>query len=382
MKTSSNPHRTKIVHVVYSFAIGGLENVIVQLINQLPEDEYEHTVLSLSTISDFRSRIKRTDVQFIALNKSPGHAVPLYPKIWRLLRQLRPDVMHSCNLAALEVAPLAWLAGVRRRVHAEHGWDAHDPHGLNPRYQRLRRLYKPFVSHYVAVSRDIDDYLARVIHIPQSRRSLIANGVDTETFAPGVGSLPDVPGCPFKPGHHWLIGTVGRFQTVKNQPFLARAFVEMLNSHPEASSRVRLVMVGEGPLRQEVERILEQAGMSHLAWLPGARNDVAAILQCLDCFALPSYTEGTSCTLQEAMSSGLPTVATAVGGTPELIVEGVTGQLVAPDDDSGLANALWMAMSNPEMAHRQGLAARQLALNSFSLGTMISRYHALFRAAG
>src|SRR5574343_1765859 len=117
--------RRHIVHIVYSFSIGGLENVIVQLINGLPADEFEHTVLSLTTISDFKTRITRPDVKFIALNKPPGHAIPLYPKIYRLLRQLKPDVVHTCNLAALEIIPIAWLAGVKTRIHAEHGWDAH-----------------------------------------------------------------------------------------------------------------------------------------------------------------------------------------------------------------------------------------------------------------
>ena len=110
---ASDPmRRRRVVHVVYSFSIGGLENVIVQLINRLPADEFEHIVLSLTTISDFKDRITQPGVQFIALNKPSGHAIPLYPRIYKLLRQLKPDVVHTCNLAALEIAPLAWLARV------------------------------------------------------------------------------------------------------------------------------------------------------------------------------------------------------------------------------------------------------------------------------
>ena len=197
---TASHERKRIVHVVYRFDVGGLENVIVQLINRLPADRFEHVVLSLTTISDFKNRITQRGVRFMALDKQPGHAVPLYPRILRLLREIRPDVVHTCNLAALEVTPLAWLARVPVRVHAEHGWDAHDPQGRNPRYQRLRKLYKPFVSHYVAVSRDLDDYLERAIGVPAHRRSLIANGVDTEAFSPAVPPTPAVPGCPFEPG--------------------------------------------------------------------------------------------------------------------------------------------------------------------------------------
>lgn len=370
--------RRLIVHVVYSFHVGGLENVIVQLINRLPADAFDHVVLSLTTISDFRNRITRPDVRFIELNKPPGHAVPLYPRIYRLMRELRPDVVHTCNLAALEVVPLAWLARVPLRIHAEHGWDAHDPQGENPRYQRLRRLYRPFVSHYVAVSKDIFDYLGRAIGVPARRRSLIANGVDTEGFSPPDVMTQAVDGCPFRPGQHWMAGTVGRLMTVKNQPLLARAFVTLLQRHPQARERARLVLVGEGPLRAETESILDAAGLRPLAWMPGARDDVPAILRMLDCFVLPSDAEGTSCTLQEAMSVGLPVVATAVGGTPELVDDNATGSLVPKGDAPAMADALWRYFSDAPIARVHGQAARRHALATFSLQAMLPRYEQLF----
>lgn len=370
--------RRHILHVVYSFSIGGLENVIVQLINRLPVDRYEHTVLSLTTISDFKNRVVRPDVRFIALDKQPGHAIPLYPKIYRLLRELKPDVLHTCNLAALELVPLGWLARVPLRVHAEHGWDAHDPNGTNPRYIKVRKLYKPFVSHYISVSEDLDIYLANAIGIAQHRRSLIANGVDTENFKPADGPKPDIDGCPFQPGKHWLVGTVGRLQTVKNQPLLARSFVRLLREAPEIAERMRLIIIGDGPLRSEVERILAEGKASQYAWLPGARNDIPAILQALDCFVLPSQTEGTSCTLQEAMATGLPCIATAVGGTPKLIADGINGQLVPSDDEAALARALHQAYADPRLTLARGVAARQTALNSFALTGMMRDYDKLF----
>jgi sugar transferase (PEP-CTERM/EpsH1 system associated) len=378
--TLQKPQRPiRVVHVVYSFSVGGLENIIVQLINCLPVDRFEHVLLSLTTFGDFAQRIVQPGVQLIALNKAPGHAVPLYPKIWRLFRQLKPDVVHTCNLAALEVVPIAWAAGVPWRVHAEHGWDSQDPQGHNPKYQRLRKVYRPFVSHYVSVSQDLDDYLARAVGVPAHRRSLVANGVDTDEFSPAVHT-PAPEGCPFVPGQHWLLGTVGRLQTVKNQPFLAQAFVRLVAMHPQAAQLARLILVGEGPLRAEVERILNEAGLQHLAWLPGARHDVAAILRCLDCFVLPSLTEGTSCTLQEAMATGLPTVATAVGGTPDLLEDGHTGQLVQPGDVDAMAQALWAYMFDPQLVKAHGGLARQHALQRFALAGMISRYDDLFSA--
>lgn len=366
--------RRRIVHVVYSFGIGGLENVIVQLINRLPQDRFEHVVLSLTTIGDSRARIQRSDVQFISLNKQPGHAIPLYPRIWKLLRQLRPDVVHTCNLAALEVVPLAWLAGVPLRIHAEHGWDAHDPRGESVRYQRVRRLYRPFVSHYVAVSADIDRYLAQRIHVAPDRRSLIANGVDTERFSPAVAQAQVPQDCPFQPRQHWLVGTVGRLQTVKNQPLLARAFVRMLEQHPQAAALARLVIVGDGPLRADVQGVLHQAGRANLAWVPGARDDIPELLRALDCFVLPSQAEGTSCTLQEAMATGLPVIATAVGGTPALLSHGDTGRLIPSDDVEALAQSMWECFEAPQAAKKMGLRARKAIIAQHGVHAMIQRY--------
>ncbi len=370
----TSTRRRRIVHVVYSFGIGGLENVIVQLINRLPHDSFEHVVMSLTKVGDFKDRIHWSDVQFIELHKAPGHAIPLYPRIWKLFRQLRPDVVHTCNLAALEVVPLAWLAGVKVRIHAEHGWDAHDPRGESIRYQRVRRLYRPFVSHYVAVSADIDRYLEQRIHVPGSARSLIANGVDTDRFCP-TSSPVNVPhGCPFFPGHHWLVGTVGRLQTVKNQPLLARAFVRLLELHPQLAERARLVMVGEGPLRKEVEQVLARAGLSHLAWLPGGRDDIPEILRVLDCFVLPSQAEGTSCTLQEAMATALPVIATAVGGTPALLSQGETGWLVPSDDVNALVETLWERFNARDESFLIGRRAREAIVRDHGLQGMVDRY--------
>lgn len=155
-----------------------------------------HVVLSLITISDFKYRITQPDVRFIELQKPPGHAVPLYPRIVQLLRDFKADVVLSCNLGALEITPLAWLARVPLRIHAEHGWDAHDPAGQNLRYQRLRKLPKPFVSHYVAVSKDLDECLTNAIGMPgtpdvveDSVTGLLVPSVGTNAMAQALWSL-------------------------------------------------------------------------------------------------------------------------------------------------------------------------------------------------
>jgi sugar transferase (PEP-CTERM/EpsH1 system associated) len=369
--------RRRILHCVYSFGIGGLENMLVQLINRLPADEFEHTLMALSTVGECRARIVHPNVDFIALDKPPGHALRLYPRIMALLRAIRPDVVHTCNLAALEIAPLVRLAGVRRYIHAEHGWEMNDRNGGNARYRRLRRLYRRLPHHQVAVSGEIHDYLLQRVGVRRERLSLIANGVDLTAFSPQRPRAP-LPGCPFEPGRHWLIGAVGRLAAVKNQAFLARAFVRALESGAAAGRDLRLVIVGDGEQRAEIAAILQQAGVMERVWFAGRRDDVPAVMRALDCFVLPSYAEGTSCTLQEAMASGLPVIATAVGGNPELVTDGDTGRLVRPDDDEALAAALLACAAAPAQARALGARARARAERDFDISRAIARYRELF----
>ena len=175
MNVSRDP-RPLVAHVMYRFDVGGLENGVVNVINHMPPETYRHAVIALTDVTDFRKRVQRDDVQFIALAKAPGHAIKLYPRLYRLLRELRPDILHTRNLAALEVAVPAWAAGVPVRIHGEHGRDVGDLDGSSRKLQRVRRLYRPFVTHYIAVSRDLERYLTSIIGVPAARVSQIYNG--------------------------------------------------------------------------------------------------------------------------------------------------------------------------------------------------------------
>jgi sugar transferase (PEP-CTERM/EpsH1 system associated) len=370
--------RPLVLHVMYRFDTGGLENGVVNLINHMPSHAYRHAVLALTEVTDFSQRIKRTDVEFISLRKPPGHGVWQYPKLFKLFRQLRPTIVHSRNLAALEVQAPAWAARVPVRIHGEHGRDVEDLDGSNVTYQRVRRFYKPFVHHYLALSRDLSGYLADKVQVPQSAITHACNGVDTERFKPAANGPEAIVGCPFNPAKHWLIGTVGRMQAVKDQVMLAQAFVRALTSNPALQSHLRLIMVGEGPLRLKAMEVLESAGMAHLAWLPGERSDVADILRGLHAFALPSLAEGISNTILEAMASGLAVIATDVGGNADLVVPGQTGYLVAPADPQAMARSIVELAIHPVRAQKMGLAGRARALSKFSLQAMVSTYQSVY----
>jgi sugar transferase (PEP-CTERM/EpsH1 system associated) len=214
--------------------------------------------------------------------------------------------------------------------------------------------------------------------VSASRIEQIYNGVDTQNFRPARASDEPVPGMPFDEPGLWLVGTVGRMQQVKDQTNLARAFVQAVSASAEAARRLRLVMVGDGPLRAEAAQILEAAGVSGLAWLPGERADVGQIMRRLDCFVLPSIGEGISNTILEAMASALPVIATAVGGNVELVRAGTTGMLVPAQNSVAMSEAILGYFADTDLARKHGCAGRALVERRFSLDAMVDRYQAVY----
>ncbi|MEO5698278.1 MAG: TIGR03088 family PEP-CTERM/XrtA system glycosyltransferase [Burkholderiaceae bacterium] len=372
--------RPLVLHVVYRFAMGGLENGVVNLINEMPAGAYRHAVVALTEATDFQDRIRRDDVPIVALHKPPGHGFWLYPKLFRLMRSWRPAIVHSRNLAALEAVVPACAAGVPVRIHGEHGRDVDDLDGSSRRHQSLRRLYRPFVSHHVALNRELADYLVAKVGVPSARVTRVCNGVDSRHFTPAAGASVAIDGCPFDTAQHWVVGTVGRMQAVKDQPTLARAVVLAWRQQPQLHARLRLVMVGDGPLRAESIAILAAAGLSELAWLPGERPDIAAVMRGLNCFVLPSLAEGVSNTILEAMASGLPVIATDVGANAELVTHGESGEIVPPANDAALAASIVRLATQPERAAAMGRAGRLAAETKFSLESMVSAYRSLYDA--
>jgi sugar transferase (PEP-CTERM/EpsH1 system associated) len=377
MSPSQDP-RPLIAHVIFRLGVGGLENGLVNLINRLPAERYRHAVVCLTDATDFRRRIERPDVSVHELHRRPGHDLRLPGALFRLFRLLRPAIVHTRNLATIESQVPAWLARVPARVHSEHGWDVFDPDGTRRRYQWLRRAHRPFVHRFVGLSEQLVAYLRDRVGVPPARLLHICNGVDTVRFAPAAGGAAPIPGCPFEGGRFLLIGTVGRMHGVKDQLTLVRAFLRLVELHPAARERARLLLVGDGPLRGEAERLLEAGGARELAWLPGERDDVPAMLQGLDLFVLPSLAEGISNTILEAMATGLPVVATAVGGNTDLVVDGETGTIVPPGDPDAMAQAILGYLADAERLRAHGAAARQRAVSELGLDVMAGRYLAVY----
>lgn len=375
-----NDPRPLILHVVFRFAVGGLENGVVNLINRMPHNRWRHGVIALTEIADaFRERVQRDDVHYVALGKPPGHGVRVYPQLLRSFRELRPAIVHTRNLAALEAVVPAWAARVPVRIHGEHGRDVNDLDGTNRRYRWVRKLYRPFVHHYVALSRDLERYLIERVGITADRVEHIYNGVDSERFRPRSGARAPIEGSPFNDPNLFVVGTVGRLEAVKDQTNLARAFVRALAMSPQAARGLRLVLVGDGPLRGEIESIIRAARAESLVWFAGERSDVPDVMRGLDCFVLPSLAEGISNTLLEAMASALPVIATRVGANADLMEDGLSGRLVPRADPEALAREILAYLSDPALTRRHGRAGRQIVERRFSLERMVGDYERLYR---
>jgi sugar transferase (PEP-CTERM/EpsH1 system associated) len=369
--------RPLIAHVMHSFDTGGLENGVVNLINRLPSERYRHAVIALTEFTEFSRRIERDDVEFVALHKPPGQGFWMFPRMRVVLRQLRPAIVHTRNLAALEMsAPAAW-SGVPIRVHGEHGWDERDPSGGSRAFRLVRRAYRPFVHRYVALSRQIRDYLVDRVGVDASKIALLYNGVDVQRFRPPERSREAIAGSPFTQADTWLVGTVGRLSPVKDQLLLARAFMRALELAPEARRQLRLVVVGEGPLRGSIEGILREGGASALSWLAGNRGDIPLVMRGLDMFVLPSIAEGISNTILEAMATALPIVATRVGGNAELLDDD-TGTLVDSGDVEDMARAVLDDWRDRDAARARGRQARAEVERRFSLDRMVAGYAELY----
>jgi sugar transferase (PEP-CTERM/EpsH1 system associated) len=362
--------RPLILHVVHRFDTGGLENGLVNLINCLPEACGRHAVVALTECGGIVDRIERPDVTLHALQKAPGSDLRSHRTFRRLLRDLRPDIVHTRNIGTIEYQLDAWLAGVPRRIHGEHGWDTVDPDGSRRSYRFLRRVLSLGIDRFVALSGEIARWLVDEVGISQDKVVRICNGVDTLRMHPCGGLRPDTS---------VTVGTVTRFSSIKDPLNTARAFVDAAKRLKSMGHDVRFIMVGDGPLKGDVESYLRGADMLNTVLLPGNVLDVSVWYQQMDVFVLGSLREGISNTILEAMASGLPVIATDVGGNAELVDAGNTGTLVAPAHSSALADSIVLYACDVGLRRQHGAAGRVRAEREFSIARMVECYAELYR---
>ena len=378
MVDSTRPQPPLIAHIIYHLGVGGLENGLVNLINHIPADRYRHAIICLKGFSEFHKRLNRSDIEVIALNKCEGNDFSIYGKLFKILRRLKPAIVHTRNLATIETQLVAVSAGVKARVHGEHGRDMFDLEGKSKKYNLLRKAARPLIHRFITVSKDLENWLIDTINVRPAHVHQIYNGVEQIRFHPDNPFLAETFPQSFFEGAPFVVGSVGRMAAVKDYPTLIQAFLLLLKKIPKSSRQLRLLIVGDGIAKAQCIAMLRSAGIEQLAWLPGEREDIPQLMQAMDLFALPSLGEGISNTILEAMASGLPVVATRVGGNVELVLEGDTGHLVPPGNPAALAEAIFKYYQDEAMASRHGQRARKVIEQQFSMRAMTDGYLAVY----
>ena len=359
-----------IAHVIPTLRIAGLETTVARLTDRLGAG-LTHVVITPGADGPLRDRFpKGIPVIAMAERHRPDRWNAL--RMARLFRSLRPDIVHSRNWSCIDAIIGARLAGVPVVIHSEHGRESNDPEGRNAMRRVGRRLLGPMVTQFVTVSRDLARWLVEDIGLPSRKVLSIRNGVDLLQFSPrGRQAARAALGIE---ADRVVIGTVGRLDPVKDQVGLVEAFSGLAED-----PRAILVIVGDGPCRRALETKVADLGLGGRVRLLGEREDVPVILAALDVFVLSSVGEGMSNAILEAMATGLPVVATGVGGNPELVVDGTTGFLVEPRSPAALAGPLRRYLADPAVLARHGAAARGLAEAEFSLERMVGEYEQLYR---
>jgi len=366
---ASKPFKIRVVHLVHSFATGGMENGICTTINHGSKD-FEHIIVCLTRSGEMERQLP-PGTPVLALNKPPGNSIRFLRQLSVVLKKLQPAVIHTRNWSGMDGIIAARLAGIRRIVHGEHGWGVNDPYGHNVKRRWIRRILDLGVCRYTCVSRQMQDWLENYIQV-RHPVTQVYNGIDTMKFRPADDgekrrlrqelSLAD--DCP-------VIGIVARLDPIKNHRCLFEAFQQVKETLPE----LQLLVVGDGPERKALEAVSGE-GVRFL----GNRGDVADIYRTLDLFVLPSDNEGISNTVLEAMATGLPVIAGQTGGNPELIDDGVSGTLFATGNTAELEDAISAYLNSRKMARDHGIKARGLVERRFSVSEMTAAYESVWRS--
>jgi sugar transferase (PEP-CTERM/EpsH1 system associated) len=368
--TSGAALRT-VAHVVQNLDVGGLERVVISLMRSTDPARYHSILYTLGGGGVLSTGLAQAGFRVRSFTKAPGLDYALLVRMARMLRADRVDIVHCHNYSPLVYGAIsgraARVAGV---VYTAHGAKTSGRRATRT-FQRLR-----LVDEVVFVSDDARRVALAAGAVRDRRVHTIVNGVDTRAYARGSDVRRRVRAEFSMPDDAPVVGIIARLTPAKDHVNLFDAFRRVRDAHADA----RLLLVGDGELRAELERAVHERGLASAVVFAGRRDDVADVLSALDIFVLSSATEGLAVTLLEAMAAGLPVVATRVGGNPEVVVDGDTGRLVPPRDPEALAAAIGELLTDRARAARMGERGAERARGRFGIDAMVNSYLALYDA--
>jgi sugar transferase (PEP-CTERM/EpsH1 system associated) len=364
--------RLRILHVISYMGRGGAEMGILKLIDGLGE-KFEQRICTMRgyDASFVRSNFSE-EKMYVAGSPALKLQFPLF-RLVRILRQYCPHIVHTRNWGAIEAVVAAKLAGVPVVIHSEHGYEVDMFAGLPMRRRLFRRAAYAMGDAVFALTKELRNFHARQAWVSPESIGVIYNGVDTERFAPCEKTRLTMRKELGLPGQSFVIGSVGRLVPIKDHATLLKAAALLAGKGID----VRVLLVGQGPEREKLEHLAAEPLRGKVCFA-GDSGRVPEMLNAMDVFVLPSLNEGMSNTLLEAMASGLPVLATNVGGNPEIVQDNADGCLFKPGDVHWLADKLKQLAGDPGLAHQLGTAARNRAMNSFSLSRMLDAYRRFY----
>ncbi len=358
----------RIVELIPSLHVGGAERIVALMATALAAEGHQVSVVSLGGPSGswIEAELRAASIETIFLGKRPGLDLRAIPRLGRALARLRPEVLHT-HLHVLKYALPARLAWRRCTVvHTLHNLAEREAVASDRRLQQL--AFRGGVAP-VSIGDAVAESLERVYRIPA--RYTIPNGIPVAAFRSPPGVRAEVRAELSLPGEAACFLAVGRLNPQKNHAALLAAFAD-----PRLAG-CRLLIAGDGELRGALEQQAGALGVADRVHFLGVRKDVPRLLAAADGLVMASSWEGNPLVVMEAMSAGLPVVATAVGCVPELVSER-TGWLVPAGDEGALAEALAALAGDLGDARGRGEAGAKVALERFDVSVMARAYVALF----
>ncbi len=356
--------RYKVVHIVEDMKVGGQENVIASIVRGLDPDRFQVEVWCTQAGGQVADELRRDGFPVRILHVKGLRNILHAARLRNLLREERVDIVHTHawggGLIGRFSACAAKTPVILGHVHGIYNY-------VKWYHLRIDSVLVRWSTATICCSQAARRFMLTHQRVPPEKIIVIYNGVDLSPFKP----LPESERTALRHKARVrpddiLIGSVGHLETHKGHEFLIRAFRRILETKPQA----RLLIVGDGRKRQKLEALAEELGVKHRVTFAGVRRDVPLLLSLMDIFVLPSLNEALGIALIEAMASGVPVVASEVGGIPEVVKHRETGLLVEPRSASALADAILELISAPAVARRMSEAALQ-SVQRFSLETML-----------
>ena len=362
----------KIMQVTYSLDFGGAEKVAIDLASGVNKNEFQTSICGLDYGGKYIPLLDELGIPWYSFNRKGALDYKLWLSLYRLFKRERIVIIQTHHVVQLFNAIIPALLNGVKIIHTEHEYQSFLN---NPKDFYTLKILCRMCHAFVTVGHNVTEFFEKKKILPKGRIITIPNGVELNacTSANTNYSRREFGFTE----NHLIIGITARLEWRKDHKTLLQAFAHVVKKVP----RVRLLIIGDGCLKDELNVFAKGLGIDSAVYFTGARGDVNKLLSILDVFVLCSVHEGLPVALLEAMAAGKPVVCTAVGEIPKVIVHGTTGLLLPPSDPKALASALLFMLENDSERIRLGRNAKESVRQSFSLEAMLGRYETLYRTA-